>query len=137
VTKAWNKFRTQSSHVQIFRQYELHWTTWNVQAIYTRISRIFCLLESFRWFPTCFHPLSKSTDDLSIVRLQSIQHRHENVQTSCVPSFDSRQHLHKPRQNFHGFLAEFKTKYHVRSLFVFIALHVLRQRCETYSLHSQ
>jgi hypothetical protein len=42
-------------------------------------SLIFCLLESFHWFSTCFYLLSKSTDDLSVVRLQSIQHHHENV----------------------------------------------------------
>jgi hypothetical protein len=29
-------------------------------------------------------------------------------------------------------LAQFKAKFHVRSLFDFAALHVLRQRCETY-----
>jgi hypothetical protein len=31
--KVWNKFRTHSSHVHIFRQYELQWANWNVKSI--------------------------------------------------------------------------------------------------------
>lgn len=60
------------------------------------------------------------------------------VQTNCKLSFDSQQHLFYPDKHFMGFyshLTQFKTKFHVCSLFDF-TLHVLQQRCKTYSLHS-